>query len=132
MATSHDLTLGEKALYHQVHPLKIATDVSTTIASAYLLARHELVLALVVLWVPSLAVTAAFIRLGDFSKIRDSRKGDYLRRYMTSGMQAVRLGGEAIIAVASWFHEWLLIPVGAAVIAWGWSGKAMVEQLRRR
>jgi hypothetical protein len=27
------LTAGERALYHQVHPLKLATDITTAIAS---------------------------------------------------------------------------------------------------
>ncbi|HMI84612.1 MAG TPA: hypothetical protein VK550_10990 [Polyangiaceae bacterium] len=98
-----------------MRPIKIAVDVSTTIVSTYLLVQQELALALAVLWVPSIAVTIVLIRLGDFSRIRASRIGEYLRRYMTPGMQALRLGGEGIIAVAAWCHGWLLIPVGIAV-----------------
>jgi len=125
------LTTQEKVLYHQINPLKLATDISTAAVSAYLLARRELLLALLVMWIPSIVVTAVLVRFGDFSRTRDSRGGRYLRRYMTRGMQAVRFGGEGIVAVSAWFHAWALIPVGVLVIVWGWSGRALVERVRR-
>lgn len=133
MTTSarHPLAAREKALYHQVHPAKIGTDVGTTIVSTFLLARHELAAALIVMWVPSVLLSAAFIYWGDFSDVRDSRVGDYLRRYMTPGMQALRFGGEGVVAVGAWLHAWLLIPMGVGVIFWGWFGRAMLARMRR-
>lgn len=125
------LAAREKALYHQLHPLKLATDVGTTILSIVLLARHELVAALIVMWLPSILLSAGLIYWGDFSRVRDSRAGGYMRRYMTPGMQALRFGGEGIIAVGAWFHAWLLIPLGVGVILWGWFGKAMLARTRR-
>jgi hypothetical protein len=123
------LAAREKALYHQVHPLKIATDVGTATVSTVLLARHELAAALIIMWIPSILVSAAFISRGDFSRVRDSAVGAYLRRYMTAGMQALRFGGLAIIAAGAWFHAWMLIPVGVGVILWGWFGKAMLVRM---
>jgi hypothetical protein len=49
------LTAGERALYHQVHPLKLATDITTAIASLVLLSRHALWEALTVMFGPSIA-----------------------------------------------------------------------------
>ena len=51
------LTSSEKLLYHQIHPLKLAVDITTSLGSTWLLWRHELALGLLVAWVPSIAIT---------------------------------------------------------------------------
>ena len=56
------MTLQEKSLYHQIHPLKLATDIGATFPSLCLLWQHQLVFGLVVTFVPSIIVSALVIR----------------------------------------------------------------------
>jgi hypothetical protein len=121
----------ERALYHQVHPAKLATDISTAVASLGLLAQHRLALAMAVMFGPSILVSALLVGFGDFLKRRDSRLGDYLRRYMTTTMQAVRLLGMGIAAMGSWLHARWLLPIGAAIIGWGWIGRWILDRPHR-
>ena len=126
------LTLPERVLYHQVRPLKLATDFSTAIASLVLLARHQLGLALVVMWCPSVIVSVAMIRFGDFSRTRDDAVGAYLRRYMTRNMETVRFLGLGVAAVGAWIHMAELIVLGAVLVASGWFAPWLIGRLRQR
>jgi len=123
--------VAERALYHQVRPLKLATDFSTAAASLLLLGRHQLATALVVMWVPSVLVSTWLIRFGNFSKTRDSALGAYLRRYMTRSMEALRFAGMGLAAVGAWEHAAWLIVIGALVIASGWFGPWLLARGRR-
>jgi hypothetical protein len=40
------MDLGEKVLYHQIHPAKLTADVSGSLVSTYLMWRHKFVAAL--------------------------------------------------------------------------------------
>lgn len=134
MTSPHEhpgLSARDAALYHQVHPLKLATDFSTAAASLVLLAQHRLWLALLIMWVPSIIVSSLMIRFGDFSDTHRSRTGKYLRRYMSVKMQALRFGGMALAAVGAWIHAWWLIAAGVAVIAWGWGGPHLLDRRTR-
>ena len=120
------LSRAEQVLYHQVHPLKLATDILTAVLSLFLLAQHRLGLALLIMWAPSVIVSALFVRFGDFTRIRDSSLGAYLRRHMTPAKQALRFAGLAIAAVGAWLQLWWLIPAGTAVIVYAWFGPTLL------
>jgi hypothetical protein len=107
------LDVAQRVLYHQVHPLKLATDISTAVASLVLLAEHHLGSALAVMFVPSIIASAILVQFGDFSTTRESRVGAYLRRYMTTTKQGVRFLGMGTAAVGAWLYVWWLLPVGA-------------------
>ena len=126
------LGLAERVLYHQTHPVKLATDFSTAIASLVLLGRHRLGLALLVMWIPSVLVSVVMIRRCDFSNTRDSPGGAYLRRYMTRNMETVRFLGLGVAAVGAWIHGPWLIVLGAALVASGWFGPWLVGRSRAR
>jgi hypothetical protein len=125
------LDVRQRALYHQVHPLKLATDIATAVVSLFLLAAGHPWSALAVMFVPSILVSALFIRFYDFSKTHASQVGAYLRSYMTPAMQGVRLLGMGIAAWGAWLHGWWLVPLGTAVIVWGWSGGWLLSRFRR-
>jgi hypothetical protein len=125
------LSVAERVLYHQVHPLKLATDISTAVASLALLAEHRPAVALAVMFVPSIIASALLVRFGNFSKTHKSHAGAYLRPYMTKTMQGVRFLGMGIASVGAWVHLWWLLPVGAAVILWGWFGGWLLDRDRR-
>jgi hypothetical protein len=42
----------DRALYHQIHPVKLATDLSSAVISLWLLWQHRLAFALIVMCVP--------------------------------------------------------------------------------
>jgi hypothetical protein len=126
------LEVAARVLYHQVRPLKLATDISTAVASLVLLAEHHLGSALAVMFVPSIIASAMLVQFADFSTTHESRVGAYLRRYMTTTMQGVRFLGMGTAAIGAWLGVWWLLPVGAAVILWGWFGGWVVDPKRPR
>jgi hypothetical protein len=75
----------EKALFHQIHPAKLATDAVSGVASTWLMWRHQLGLALLVGLLPAMLVSAAMLRWLSFEAQRDSRLGSYLARYPQLG-----------------------------------------------
>ena len=118
--TAGGLTLQEKALYHQVHPLKLATDISAQVVSTYFFWVHNLALGLVTMLVPPIVMSALLLNTLNFTWIRDSAVGRYLKRSMTPAMQAVRLAGTLPIIFGAWYHLPWLIALGGAVILFGW------------
>lgn len=118
------MTLKEKSLYHQIHPLKLATDIGCEPLSLYFFWRHDLVLGLATHFVPPIAASVVLILFGDFEAIKSSRSGIYLQRHMTRRIVAIRFAGDILMVLGAWFHESSMIIVGlvAIVIAWcsGW------------
>ena len=51
---SCQMNLKEKYLYHQIHPLKLFTDIGAAFGSLVLLWRHQLAFALIVMLAPPL------------------------------------------------------------------------------
>ena len=112
---------GDKLLYHQIHPAKLAVDIATSAASSWMLWRGQLWIALLVGWLPSVIVTAAMVRWMDFSRQRDSRFGRYVAHHMTRQATAVRLAGQLVMWLAAWFHAAWGIAAGAVVVIAGWT-----------
>jgi len=115
------MTPQEKRLYHQIHPLKLATDWSTGIIALVLLWHHALVTAVIVGVVPSAVVSVLLIRYADLEPYKSSSFGRYVAQHMTQTAEAARLGGFLVMATGSWWHlSWLIAP-GLLVILSGWS-----------
>jgi hypothetical protein len=55
------LSLGERALYHQIHSLKLLTDWVTAMVGAWAFWEHRLVLGLLVGILPPVLVSIAFL-----------------------------------------------------------------------
>jgi hypothetical protein len=77
------MTLQERILYHQVHPLKLLTDVTTAVLSLWLLAEGRLALALLVMFLPPVIVSVVVMRSVSLEDIKASALGRYVLRYMT-------------------------------------------------
>lgn len=110
----------ERVLYNQVHPVKLATDVSAAVVSLYLFWTHDLVSGLIVHVVPSVVVSAVLIRYVNLDWIRDAAVGRYLRRHMTAAVQGIRLAGDVITVVGAWYQNLAVIVLGVAAIAAAW------------
>ena len=118
----------EKLLYHQIHPLKLAVDVTTSVTSSWLLWRHHLWLGMIAGWVPSIVVTFAMVRWMDFTRQRDSAFGHYLARHMTRTAEGVRFAGQFGMWVGAWFHAFWAIGAGAAVVILGWTYSLLLDR----
>ena len=114
------MTLQEKVLYHQIHPLKLGTDILAQIVSGALFWRHQLVWGLLAMLIPPIIASTILVNVLDLRRIRDAAVGRYLKRSMTHAMEAVRLAGTVPISFGAWYHAPWLIALGLAMVLFGW------------
>jgi hypothetical protein len=114
------MNLKEKVLYHQIHPVKLLTDISTAVFTLYLLWRHYLISAIFVAIIPSIIVTLIIIGTVELEKYKESAFGRYIKKYMTRAMELVRFAGYAVMAVGAWYHIAWMVPFGFSIILFGW------------
>lgn len=114
------MDLQEKYLYHQIHPLKLFTDFATGILALYPLWQHKLLPAILIALIPPPIVSFLLMRFADLEKYKSSSLGRYIRKYMTRQMEAVRFAGYAVMATGAWIHTVWMIPLGFAIVLFGW------------
>jgi hypothetical protein len=114
------MNMQEKTLYHQIHPLKLFTDWGTGLVALYFLWQHNIVVGLIVAFVPSIVVTLLLVRIVNLERYKQSSFGQYIRKYMTRLMELIRFVGYAMMAIGAWYHIAWLIPLGLAVILLAW------------
>lgn len=114
------MTRSERLLYHQIHPVKVLTDVASTVASLWLLWNRQWVLGLALAVLPSLAVSALLVMTADLRSLRDSPAGRLLRQHMTPRITAVRAAGAVIGTIGAVVRQWWLIGLGALIVALAW------------
>ncbi|HEX9068653.1 MAG TPA: hypothetical protein VF807_07780 [Ktedonobacterales bacterium] len=114
------MTLREKQLYHQIHPLKLVTDISASIVSTYFFWMQQLGLGLLTMFLPPIIVSTIMLLTLDFTWIKDSAVGRYLKRSMTPAMEALRLLGTLPMVLGAWWHQWWLIAAGVLIVLFGW------------
>jgi len=126
------MTPQEKRLYHQIHPLKLATDISAEIVSLYLFWKHRLLAGMLVLLVPPVIASTLIMRLANLETYRQSALGRYIREYMTPSAVALRISGTVITHVGAWFRKPLLIPLGLLTVLLGWLRGKLLPGMRTR
>ena len=114
------MDIKEKSLYQQIHPIKLLTDISAGLLSLYIFWQHDIILGLLVAFVPSVVATVLLMRFVDLEKLKRSGFGEYVSKYMTSSMQALRLVGNFVMILGAWFHIAWIILVGLIMILFGW------------
>jgi hypothetical protein len=114
------MTLHEKILYHQIHPLKLSTDIGVTFPSCYFFWRHDLVAAIAIALLPPIIVSTIIITAVDLERYRQSSFGRYLTTYMSRATEVIRLFGFVLMALGSWFHQAWLPPCGLVVVLLAW------------
>ncbi len=122
------MTRQEKFLYHQIHPAKLATDWATGILALYFFWRHNLVVGLMVGVVPSVLASYLVVRLANLERLRKSRFGRYIGKYMNQPMQLLRIAGYVIMALGAWWHVGYIIGVGFVVVLGAWLRGVMFRQ----
>lgn len=107
-------------------------DITGGFVSTWLFWRHELVVGLLVAFLPSVIVTLAMLRWMEFIQQRDSAFGRYVAYHMTRLAETVRLGGQVGMWVGAWLHVAWAIATGFAVILLGWTYSLPSWRLRAR
>jgi hypothetical protein len=125
------MKLREKALYHQIHPAKLATDILSEPVSLYFFWRHSLGLGLATHFLPPIAASALVIAFIDLEPLKASRLGHYIGKHMTRSVEGARLAGDLVMVAGAWLRLWPLIAVGLAVVAAAWlSGRVLARDER--
>jgi hypothetical protein len=114
------MNIREKALYHQIHPIKLFTDISTSLMSLYLFWQGELATGLLIGVVPSIVVSLAMVRFANLDGFKRSSFGRYITKYMTTRMQALRLAGQVVVWAGALYHLAPLVVLGFLMILLGW------------
>jgi hypothetical protein len=126
------MTLKEKALYNQIHPLKLSTDILAAVISLYLFWVHQAVPAVVLHFAPPLIVTWLLIRYADLEPLKDSAFGRYVAANMTRTIEAVRLFGDLVMILGAWMNDVKLIALGLLVIIGAWCNGLLPSKTRSR
>ena len=124
-----NMNFADKVLYHQIHPLKLGTDIIASLVSLYFFWQHKLFTGLILHLVPPIIASFAVIYAFDLEPQRQSALGQYVKRTMTHGIEAIRLIGDIVMVLGAWFHSVPLIGVGLAIVVAGWlSGVVRVQR----
>lgn len=119
----------EKVLYHQIHPLKLATDIGVTPVALYYLWQHRVLPSLVIGFVPPILVSLGMLKWNpDLERLKQSDFGRYVRRYMTPAVQVIRLLTLAPMAYGAWNHDFRFMILGLAILVLAWCS-GLVRQL---
>lgn len=115
------MTLQEKKLYHQIHPLQLLTDLLTAFGAVYLLWEHYLVLGVCLAFIPSTVLSMVLIAKVDLEKYKNSAFGVYIRKNMSSKwLDWLRFGGLVVMMVAGWNHWLWLVVSGFLIVLFCW------------
>ena len=114
------MDFGEKVLYHQIHPAKLAADVSGSLVSTYLMWRRRFAWAMLAAFVPAVVASVLVIAYADLERRKLSPFGRYMQRYMNRRVEAWRFFGQVVIWVGAWYRVGKLIPIGWAIVVAAW------------
>ncbi len=117
------MTLEEKKIYHQIHPVKLLTDIITGFGTVYLLWLHyNLIAAVCLAFIPSTVVSLILIAKTDLEKYKDSPFGRYVRRNMASkSSDWIRFAGFTVMLIGGWINMLWLVAAGFLIILFVWT-----------
>jgi hypothetical protein len=119
----------DAVLVHQVHPVKLAFDISASVVSNALLWQHRLGAGLISRYLLPVTGSAVVLRFADLEGLRSTARGRYVLEHMPPASTALRLGGDTLMAVGAWRRKpsWLL--AGALIVLAGWSHGAFFDPI---
>lgn len=121
--------MREDILVHQVHPVKLAFDVSASLISNAMLWQHNLRAGLLSRYLVPVIGSALVIRFADLGRLRYTARGRYVLEHMPPGSTALRLGGDTVMAIGAWRRKPSLMLAGALLVAAGWSHGLVSEPI---
>src|ERR1043166_2463707 len=110
------MTVRDKLLFHQLHPAKLAVDISTAIAAAILFWQQHVFRGLAVGLIPPVLASIVIMQFADLERVQRSPLGRYAARHMTRLLEMVRLAGMAIVWTAAWYRSGYYCVVGGLVV----------------
>jgi hypothetical protein len=123
------MNLADKVLYHQIHPLKLGTDILASLVSLYFFWQHKFLVGLILHLAPPIIASLVVIYSVDLEPQRQSAFGQYVKRTMTYRMETIRLVGDIVMVLGAWFRSLPLIGTGLAIVVAGWlSGIVRVQR----
>lgn len=111
----------DDAMVHQVHPVKLCTDIAAAAASTGLLWRRRLLAGLLIRYLPPMVASGLVLAFADLDRLRQTAGGRYVLGHMPDGAVAIRFAGDTLMAAAGWRRSVPGVALGAAVIVAGWS-----------
>jgi hypothetical protein len=114
------MTRAEKMLYHQIHPLKLAADISSCVASCALLWQRQIGLAMLVAFVPAIVASWIITTFVQLERLQESAFGHYVSTMMTPAVTAQRMAGQVVMWYGAYKHETVLIVLGSLVVVLAW------------
>ncbi|MDP1676375.1 MAG: hypothetical protein Q8L88_05860 [Bacteroidota bacterium] len=115
------MTLLEKNLYQQIHPVRLITDWSSGLYACYLFWNQLLIEGLVAAFIPSLIVSLVILRFTDLEKLKNSKFGRYYKRIYNKTVDFTRFGGFVVMAAGSWSQSIQIAGVGLIIIIGTWT-----------
>jgi uncharacterized membrane protein len=110
----------EKALYHQIHPLKLLTDISAEVISIYYFWQRRLLTGLLIAVLPPAVASFLVMRLANLEPYRRSAVGAYVKRHMTPAAVALRMLGTCVTHLGAWLRWPTLMGSGYGLILFAW------------
>ena len=107
-------------LLHQVHPAKLATDISADVVSTWLMWQRRPRAALLLAHAAA-ALASATVTGCDLSPLQTTRRGRYVLSHMPPSAQALRYLGQVLAWYAAYRHRPAGVALGHVLIAAGWS-----------
>jgi hypothetical protein len=129
---ANDMTPKEKALYNQIHPLKLSTDILAAAVALYLFWLHQPLPALALRFLPPLIVSMLLIRYADLAPLKGTAFGRYVGTSMTRTIEGIRLFGDLVMILGAWTHDVRLLALGFLVILGAWCNGLLPSKTRRR
>ena len=114
------MDVSEKLLYHQIHPAKLAADITGSLLSTSLLWKRKFGPAMLAAFGPAILASAGVLRFADLERLKRSPFGRYIRPFMTRRVEAWRFSGQVVMWVGAWYHQFWLIPAGIATVVTAW------------
>jgi hypothetical protein len=108
-------------LVHQVHPGKLAADITASVVSSTLLWRGQLACGLVVHYLVPPLGSGLVLAHADLARLAGTRRGRYVSEHMPASMQALRLTGDLVMTVGAARRQPTLVGLGLVIVLAGWS-----------
>ncbi|GGG62524.1 hypothetical protein GCM10011374_27170 [Kocuria dechangensis] len=110
----------ETLLLHQVHAAKLATDLSASAVSTWLMWRKRPGAAVLVAHAMAAAGSAVVLRR-DLAPLASTGRGRYVLHHMPPWAMAVRYAGQLLAWHGAYRHHPVGIVAGLVIVAAGWS-----------
>jgi hypothetical protein len=118
----------EKSLYHQIHPLKLSTDILSEIISLYFLWARALWIGLTLHFIPPIIASLLLMQYANLEPQKNSRLGKYIRAHMSNSIQATRLAGDLVMVVGAWDRSQTAILAGFVIVLAAWMNGILRKQ----